>query len=397
MRKFPQISDRLRSWLSGGFCPCAARPNRRGAVLVLIALASVLLLAMLAFTVDVPYMQLVRTELRIATDAAAKAGTEALIRTQNADKAIQAAIDVAALNTVAGQKLMLDSNDIVLGRSARQLDGSYSFTAAMQPYNSVRVVSHLDVNSRNGPAKLFFGSVIGVNTFQPHQKATAGQTIQEICLVLDRSHSMCFDLSGVAWQYPRGIQYPQGYDQPPDPVFSRWAALSDAVNAFTTIIGGQKAPPRVALVTWGSNMQTTPPFPATVVDLPLTTKMSDILTLLQTRGGKVMWGATNMASGIDAGRTVLTASNVYPGAYKTMILMTDGQWNQGRDPILAAQDARNAGIVIHTVCLLAGSSEAVCQQIAQITGGTYTYAGNAAQLRQAFEKLAKQMLVTLIE
>ena len=37
-------------------------------------------------------MQLIRTELRTATDAAAKAGVEALIRTQNATAAKAAAV-----------------------------------------------------------------------------------------------------------------------------------------------------------------------------------------------------------------------------------------------------------------------------------------------------------------
>ena len=396
MRKFLHAGDRLRSRLNGFVGQSATRPNRRGAVLVLVAVISVLLLAMLAFTVDVPYMQMVRTELRIATDAAAKAGAEALCRTQKSDKAIDAAINVAAMNTVAGKQLMLDRNDIILGRCARQADGSCSFTAGQQPYNSVRVVSHLDANSKNGPASLFFGSVVGVKTFQPRQEATAGQTMQEICLVLDRSHSMTWDLSGVAWQYPKGTKSPP-YDQPPHPTLSRWGALYGAVREFTDIIKKQSRPPRVGLVTWGSDMNTTPPFPASMIESPLTTKMSDIMTPLAGRGGKMMWGATNMAAGIDAGVKVLSASDVNPLADKTMILMSDGQWNQGRDPILAARDAQKAGIVIHSICLLAGSSEAVCREIARITGGTYTFAGNAAELTEAFETLARQMLTTLIE
>ena len=396
MRKLVQNSERFRSRMTGDFLCNPARPNRRGVVVVMVAVVSVLLLSMLAFTVDVPYMQLVRTELRIATDAAAKAGAEALNRTQKADKAIDTAIDVAAMNTVAGKKLRLDREDITLGRCARQPNGSCSFTAGLQPYNSVRVVSHLDRKSKNGPVSLFFGSVMGLSAFQPHQEATAGQTMQEICLVLDRSHSMAFDMSGVSWQYPKGTKSPP-YDQPPHPSGSRWAALRDAVKEYTDIVGKQKRPPRVGLVTWGSEMMTNPPFPASIIDSPLTTQMSKIMTPLQGRGNKVMWGATNMAAGIDAGVQVLTAIDVNPLADKTMILMSDGVWNQGRDPLLAANDAKKAGVVIHSICLLSGPSEAVCREIATITGGTYTYAGNAAELTAAFEKLARQMMATLIE
>jgi Ca-activated chloride channel homolog len=397
MRRSTPTIRRNENWLSGNVrLRIAARPDRRGAVLVLIAMSSILLLAMLGFTVDVSYMQLIRTELRIATDASAKAGAEALRRTQNPDAAVQAALDVAAQNSVAGKPLVLNSNDVVLGRCVMQPDGTYAFSAGVQPYNGVQISSHLDANSKNGPAKLMFGTALGVNTFQPKQQATAGQTVQEIALVIDRSHSMCFDLSGVEWEYPRGVKSPP-YDQPPHSKLSRWAALTNAVKSFTSIIGQQKTPPRVGLITWASDMQTKPPFPATAIDSQLTSSMSNITTPIATRGSKIMWGGTNMSGGIDAGVKMLTAGNVNPLADKVMILMTDGQWNDGRDPILAAQDAKKSKVIIHTVCLLAGASESVCQQIAQITGGTYTYAGNAAELTAAFEKLARQLAVTLIE
>ena len=374
-----------------------SRSSRRGAVLVLVALSLIILMGMLAFTVDVPYMQLVRTELYIATDAAAKAGAEALKRTKDPALAMQAAINIAAQNKVAGNSLILTTNDVVLGRCARQLDGSVSFVQGSTPYNAVRVTAKLDNTTQNGSAKLLFGSLVGINSFSPTQQATAGQNISEICLVLDRSHSMCFDLTGVMWSYPNGLGQSYNYGLAPHPTKSRWAALNGAVNTFTTVVSQQPTPPKVGLVTWGSTMTTSPPFPSTTIDSALTTTMSNITGPISTRGTKTMWGATNMAAGIDAGTALLTSPSANPLADKVMILMTDGQWNEGRDPTLAAQDARNAGVVIHTVCLLAGSSEAVCQQVAAITGGTYTYAGNAAELNAAFEKLAKQMQVTLIQ
>ena len=46
-----------------------------------------------------------------------------------------------------------------------------------------------------------------------------------------------------------------------------------------------------------------------------------------------------MTAGIDAGVAVLTGTGSNALADKVMILMTDGEWNVGRDPILAAQDA----------------------------------------------------------
>ena len=66
------------------------RPS--GAAHIVIAAMLFTFIVMAAMTVDVAYMQLIRTELRTATEAAAKAGVEALIRTQNATAAKAAAV-----------------------------------------------------------------------------------------------------------------------------------------------------------------------------------------------------------------------------------------------------------------------------------------------------------------
>ena len=54
------------------------RLARRGAVIPLVAVFLVVFIAMAAFSIDVAYMQLVRTQLQAASDSAAKAGTSAL-------------------------------------------------------------------------------------------------------------------------------------------------------------------------------------------------------------------------------------------------------------------------------------------------------------------------------
>jgi Ca-activated chloride channel homolog len=68
--------------------------------------------------------------------------------------------------------------------------------------------------------------------------------------------------------------------------------------------------------------------------------------------------------------------------------MTDGQWNVGRDPIEAAKDARDAGIVVHTVSMLTGYQPDLAT-IAEITGGKYYRTSNAQELSDAFRELAR--------
>ncbi len=59
-------------------------------------------------------------------------------------------------------------------------------------------------------------------------------------------------------------------------------------------------------------------------------------------------GGTNLSAGLDQAISIFQGA--IPDLYRTrvIILLTDGQWNDGRDPQLAANDARNAGITVHT-------------------------------------------------
>ena len=59
------------------------RINRRAAMLVLIAVCLPLCIIMAAFAIDVAWMQLVRTELRTSTDAAARAAAKELSLSQD--------------------------------------------------------------------------------------------------------------------------------------------------------------------------------------------------------------------------------------------------------------------------------------------------------------------------
>jgi hypothetical protein len=80
-----------------------------------------------------------------------------------------------------------------------------------------------------------------------------------------------------------------------------------------------------------------------------------------------------------------------------IILMTDGQWNEGRNPIRAAEDARDKGIIVHVVTFLPDAVSSDAQQVATTTGGLYIHANNEAELVAAFEKLARTLPVVLTD
>ena len=70
----------------------AYRFDRAGAALPLIAVTLIFLFVSAVIGVDIARMHVVRSELRTATDAAARAGVEAIGRTESREDAIQACL-----------------------------------------------------------------------------------------------------------------------------------------------------------------------------------------------------------------------------------------------------------------------------------------------------------------
>jgi Ca-activated chloride channel homolog len=227
-----------------------------------------------------------------------------------------------------------------------------------------------------------------------------------VILALDRSHSMCFDLSGVDWKYPPPIaNQTKGIKSKPHPTGSRWAHLANSIDVFVDIVADVSLPPRIAVVTWGSNIGTnTTEYSLTGetanavdVDLNFSTNLNQVKTVVKGRKEKVMLGGTNASAGIDKAVEILTGPSARPLAKKSIVFMTDGKWNQGRSPVDAAQDAANAGITIHTITFLPAAQQQDMIEVANITGGTHYYAKDAADLEAAFRELATSLPVVLTQ
>ncbi len=134
-------------------------------MLILLATMMFLFIVIVAFSVDIAYMQLVRGELRVATDAATKATSEALARTQDVGIAMARGKEIARENLVAGVGLELADTDIKFGNSTRQSNDKFLFRENGRPLNSVMVEGKRTVGSRSGSVGLFFGRVLGQNFF----------------------------------------------------------------------------------------------------------------------------------------------------------------------------------------------------------------------------------------
>ncbi|MCA9218073.1 MAG: VWA domain-containing protein [Planctomycetales bacterium] len=366
------------------------RSKRRGAVLILCALMMIVLIVTVVISVDIAFIQLTRTQLRSATDAASRAASETLSRTQDVDAARQAAINVAALNEVSGSPLQLANGDIVFGQSVLGRSGAVAFNAGAEPFNTVQVLGRRTIDSPSGPVPLFFGGILGAANFQPTHLASSMHLDRDLCLVVDRSGSMKFSLTS------NRIAGGLGSCDPPHATLSRWAALDVAVQAFIDGLNDTLQEEQLALASYSSdNSSCGINFEAATIDQRLDFDYSSTTAKMAELSSIPINGFTNIEAGIQQGIAALTGPEERPLAEKTMVLLTDGVFNRGNHPRFAAADAAAQDIVIHTVTFSDGADQAAMRQVAEVAGGKHFHAPDAASLERIFREIATTLPVVM--
>ena len=181
-------------------------PRHRGAVLPLFAVLLPVLLMLCVFAINVAYMQLTRTELRVATDSAARAGGRAWSKYQDIGQARVYARNAARENRVAGQPLRLRvgtrHQEVEFGTSERANNGYGRYVFTPQSISAVangsvdasaiRITGKRTAGSRSGTISLLFGGVGATSLFEPVATAVCTQVDRDIALVLDKSGSMAY-------------------------------------------------------------------------------------------------------------------------------------------------------------------------------------------------------------
>lgn len=336
------------------------RTNRQGAMLVLIAISMVILFVAAAFAIDVAYMHATRAELRTATDASARAASEALGRLQDTDAAIQAAIDVAALNQVAGKPLLLRPEDVILGTHTIQSNGRFVFTPGADPITSIQVRGNRTADSLSGPVPLFFGPMLGRTNFEPRQISTASRLDRDIALVLDVSGSM------------RN--------------FGRFNALRSALTVFLNELEALPQEEVVSLAVYNDRARRVQP-------------MTRDLSLIQEAFNRESpRGFTAIGRALRAGiQSIKDDPQSRPFAFREIILMTDGNHNTGVNPRDVVSEAIDLNIVVHTITFSSGANRRLMREVAEATGGSHLHADTNAELIEKFREIALQVPVILID
>jgi len=358
------------------------RTNRKAAVLVLMAFLLPVVLIVCFFSIDVAWMLLLRTELRVATDVAARAAASTYSRTGDEGSADTAGQNAALLNRVGGQGLVLTPAQIEIGESSRSSQtGRFQFSTQGSIRNSVRVTA-------TAPRPLFASGLFGITHFTPQQIATASFRYVDVCLVLDRSSSMKLGTNesggGLPASDPRTCE-------PPEPT-SRWIALENAVNAFADVLEHGSGAVHVGIVTYGSDYtmpcEEDTTLPASRLDCSLTENLNLVRNTMSNLSAEVWGGMTETHSGIDRATQLLTNSNATrQTAQKVMIVFTDGHYT-GNDPVPYATTAYSQDVIVHAVTFGSGANQTEMQNVATAGGGDHYHAPDAATLDQIFRRLA---------
>lgn len=186
--------------------------NRCGAVAPLMALLLPVLLLICGVVINIAYMQLNRTELRVATDSAARAAGRAFSEFQNVDVAVGYAVTTGRMNNVGSKQFQLDPtahdleqdpdaiDEISFGGSTRLNNGYGRYEFHPKDRNNVRnktdkatairIVGRRTSDSLGGSINMLFAGWGPFSQFEPVVASTATQVDRDIALVLDRSGSM---------------------------------------------------------------------------------------------------------------------------------------------------------------------------------------------------------------
>jgi hypothetical protein len=161
--------------------------QRKGAIVVLSAVLMVVLLGMVAFSLDIGYIAVVRTQLQAAADSAALAACSTLSTATSADHSpvVSKAQEFAGYHVIGGVPLSLQESDVEFGTWNAT---SLTFTPSNDLSNAVRITARC--NDSTGGNGFFFGRVFGATSFSTTAQSVATGNPRDICFVFDLSGSM---------------------------------------------------------------------------------------------------------------------------------------------------------------------------------------------------------------
>ncbi len=362
--------------------------NRQGAVVPMLAILLPVILVLAAFAINIAYLELNRTEMVIAADAASRATAREFMLSNDKAAARAKGRDAASRNLIGGKPLQLKKGDFVFGQSSRSdVTNRYSFTAGGTYPNAVEVTANRTDSSLDGPLKLLMPNPFLISSIESSQVSRSNQIEVDIALVIDRSGSMAYAANEPAVYPPIPAAAPSGwFFNGPAPNPSRWRDAVGAVNVFLNELSNSPIDEMVGLITYNGNVN---------IDQTLTNDYDQIRASLQSYSNLFTSGQTNIGGGIAAGQNCFAISTGRPFAARIMIVLTDGIDTAGSDPIGAAIAANNEDIMVFTITFADEADQATMQTVASSAQGKHYHAGNATNLSDVFKDIARQLPILI--
>jgi len=369
------------------------RRSRRGATMVLICILMVVIVAMVAFAVDVGRMYLVRSEMQTAVDAGALAATLQLQQNpDDIDAAVAAAADfvqrnrVGWLSTVPKEAITVDAGSWD--------EATRNFNTGGSDPNAVRV-------SAVSEEPLFCAGVLGQWQFAAPREAiaSAGNKKYDIIMTLDLSGSMGDEgrIQALRDAAPVFIDVLEEVgDDDRVGVFGYGAVPGQYDPAAAGDSGSVYLDSPTELFPEGSNW-------VAVMEAELTNDYdylrNQVLTSDVLEADKYN-GWTPIGAALRDSAHYLNA-NAREDVDKVIVLMSDGHANKpdGNGPGYAldmAAYAASLDIKVYTISLGAAADDDLMQEIADVTGAKFFKASGSSgslseDLADAFRGIASDI------
>lgn len=350
--------------------------HRRGAIILLFAVMLVLVLALVALSVDLGYVCSVKGDLQTAVDAGALAGSGVLL--DGDSKAVETAERFARMN-LNNQGVRNYGNQKITVELGRWNSSSRKFSSGKKPFDAVKVTGRAE------DASLFFGRAFGANRFASQASAVATYQPRDIMLVLDVSGSMNESRLGIR----------------------KMDELRSAAKQFFSYLREARARDRV-----GFSYYSTKAGMGANLSFDLDSVENAMMAKLRPGG----W--TNIYDGMRLAREEIN-QNARSNAATLMVVLTDGAANMNQpgdwyDPgeakrrvIQEAEAAQQQKIPVFTMALDSLTTEvdvALMARVAEITSSEsyHVIAGEPdtngnTQLREAFRRVAIYRPLRIVE
>lgn len=357
---------------------------RRGTTSILLAIMLPAVLAICSYAINVAYMEHSRTEFQIVMDVASRAAGRVYAVTGNEQEAMGEASRMMELNRLAKAKMTVDGTDFVFGVSTRDSESNrYRFSKGSDP-NAVQIQANGSVR-----VPMLFPTMGVAIDFRPIKKSISTKAEVDLSLVLDRSGSMAFADFEVAGNYkPESAPTYWTFGQAAPPV-CRWRDVVEATNAFLQELEKSPQHELVSLVSYAG---------IATKDVSLTSRYDSLTNSLLLQSQNFWGGPTNIGDGIMHGSSTLADKDkARPWASRVMIVLTDGLYTLGVDPVKAAASAASNQVTVYTVTFSREADLALMQRVAEAGNGKHYHASTRSELITAFKDIATRLPTLITE